>query len=119
MFIHYMNTITYKLEVCYCLSNTEWYKNCILYDDHRKDLYGLCLLSNPSLFFIIIQFFLNKKRIKVEYWSNVEFLEKIINKRYFPLLVEHLESIFNLIVFFKIEFWSNSDKRKNKSISIY
>lgn len=27
-------------------------------------------------------------------------LEKIINKRFFPLLVEHLESIFNLIVFF-------------------
>lgn len=26
-------------------------------------------------------------------------LEKIINKRYFPLLVEHLESIFNLIFF--------------------
>lgn len=32
-------------------------------------------------------------------------LEKIINKRFFPLLVEHLESIFNLIVFF---FKSNS-----------
>lgn len=27
-------------------------------------------------------------------------LEKIINKRFFPLLVEHLESIFNFFKYF-------------------